>query len=151
MYYTRDDLLATVTAFISATPELAEHVELRGHAPLAEMESIYSSADFLLQASLREWSGLAIMEALSCGCIPVVSDIPSFRVLTANGRFGRLFPIGDDSAMANAVLECAESDRARLASEARDFFERELSFEALAEQLDGVYGAVVGAERKPQK
>ena len=143
MYYTRDDLLATVRDFIDATPGLAEHVELRGRAPLAEMEAIYSSADFLLQASLREWSGLAIMEALSCGCIPVVTDIPSFRALTANGRYGRLFPIGDDGALAEALLAIDKDERESLAKSIRGYFVAELSFAALARQLDAVYTGLV--------
>jgi len=149
MYYTRDDLLSTVADFIDATPGLPEHVELRGRAPLTEMEEIYSSADFLLQASLREWSGLAIMEALSCGCIPVITDIPSFRTLTANGRYGRLFPIGDDEALAEALLAIGDDERESLANSSRDYFAAELSFAALARQLDATYGGVVTDAERP--
>ena len=113
--------------------------------PLADMEAIYSSADFLLQASLREWSGLAIMEALSCGCIPVVTDIPSFRALTASGRYGRLYPIGDDGALAEALLAIDNAERESLAKSIRGYFAAELSFAALARQLDAVYDDLVAA------
>jgi glycosyltransferase involved in cell wall biosynthesis len=139
LYYLYDDLLPDVQAFLADYPELAGRVELRGRAPLAEMEAIYSSAELLLQASRREWSGLAILEAMSCGCIPIISDIPSFRMMTAGGQFGRLFPVGDDAALAAAVLEVAASDRAALSTAVRDHFAQTLSFDAVAEQLDGLY------------
>jgi glycosyltransferase involved in cell wall biosynthesis len=103
------------------------------------MEEIYSSADYLLQASLREWSGLAILEAMSCGCIPIVSDIPSFRALTAAGQAGRLFPIGDDAALADRVLSLDDAARAALSEEVRAHFAGCLSFAAIARQLDAVY------------
>lgn len=138
-YYLQHDMLPEVHAFLDDAPEVATRVELRGRAPLAEMEAIYSSADFLLQASRREWSGLAILEAMSCGCIPIITDIPPFRVMTADGRYGRLFPIGDDAALAEAVLDIDPAERAVLSRAITEHFDRELSFAALASQLERIY------------
>lgn len=143
LYYLHDDLLHEVRAFLADHPELAGRVELRGRAPLVEMEAIYSSADMLVQASRSEWSGFAILEAMSCGCIPVITDIPPFRVMTDGGRFGRLFPVGDDVALAEALLSVACADRAALSTAIREHFQRTLSFDAMARQLDAVYQAVV--------
>jgi glycosyltransferase involved in cell wall biosynthesis len=139
LYYLTAELLPAVTAFLSERPALAERIELRGKAPLAEMESIYSSADFLLQASLREWSGLAVIEAMSCGCIPIVSDIPSFQMLTNRGEFGRLFVKGDPEDLERAALSIAQSERSHLSQAIREHFHRELSFAAMARQIDTVY------------
>lgn len=139
LYYLTADLLPDVTTFLTERPALARRIELRGKAPLEEMEAIYSSADFLLQASLREWSGLAVIEAMSCGCIPVVSDIPSFQMLTDRGRFGRLFVTGDPEDLARAALSISQSERSHLLQAVRDHFHRELSFAAMARQIDAVY------------
>jgi glycosyltransferase involved in cell wall biosynthesis len=139
MYYLTAELLSEVTKFLGDRPALSERVELRGTAPLAEMEAIYSSADFLLQASLREWSGLAVIEAMSCGCVPIVSDIPSFQMLTERGRFGRLFATGDPEGLARAALSINRSERPHLSQAIRDHFHRELSFTAMARQIDTVY------------
>lgn len=142
LYYLTDELLPELQAFVAATPGLAERVEFRGRAAPEEMQALYSSADVLLQASLREWSGLALLEALSCGCVPVVSDIPAFRALTDDGRVARLFPVGDDEALADALVKLDTATRARLANDGRDFFTRELSFAALARRLEALYATL---------
>lgn len=139
LYYLTADLLPEVSAFLGARPSLTDRVELRGRASLEEMEAIYSSADFLLQASLREWSGLSVIEAMSCGCVPIVSDIPSFRKLTAGGRFGRLFAVGDADDLARAALSISVEERMELALMTRAHFERELSFAAMARKISVVY------------
>ncbi len=110
------------------------------------MESVFNSADFLLQASrpttpggIVEFSGYVPLEAMACGVIPVVSDIPSFRVMTDGGRVGLLFPCGDHTELARSVLSLTPSDIARLGPAARDHFEQELSFQAMARKLEAVY------------
>ncbi|HEX2282106.1 MAG TPA: glycosyltransferase, partial [Thermomicrobiales bacterium] len=114
-------------------------VELRGRARHDEMEAIYSSADFLLQASLREWSGLAVLEAMSCGCIPIVTNIPSFSAMTSDGTYGRLFQPGDAEGLASAALEIDAAERERLSEDVRNRFRESLSFEALARDVERVY------------
>jgi glycosyltransferase involved in cell wall biosynthesis len=137
-YYLSAELMPEIVAFLDARPNLAGRVELRGRAPLEAMEAIYSSADFLLQASLREWSGLAVIEAMSCGCVPIVSDIPSFRMLTGGGA-GKLFPIGDAEALAQAALSISRTERHTLALACHSRFNQELSFAAMARKISAIY------------
>lgn len=148
LYYLTAEMLPEITAFLNERPALLDRVELRGRAPLEHMEAIYSSADFLLQASLREWSGLAVIEALSCGCIPIVSDIPSFRMLTADGSHGRLFAAGDADALARAALSVSLDERFELSRAVRAYFERELSFPAMGRQICAVYRDLCPARAK---
>jgi glycosyltransferase involved in cell wall biosynthesis len=140
LYYLTDDLLPELRAYLASRPDLAARVHCRGRATFEQMEDIYNSADFLLQASRREFSGCAILEALACGVIPVVSDIPSFRAMTDDGRQGVLFPVGDAAVLARGVLGIDRSTIPARAAETRAWFERALSFDALAEKLDDVYG-----------
>ncbi|HWQ14603.1 MAG TPA: glycosyltransferase family 4 protein, partial [Roseiflexaceae bacterium] len=139
MHYLTAELEEEVRAFLAARPGLAARVELRGRAPFERMEAIYSSADFLLQASRREFSGCAVLEAMACGAIPAVSDIPSFRAMTCGGRYGVLFPPGDAAALARGVLAIPPAEIPARAAAVRAHFERALSFPALAEQLEKVY------------
>jgi glycosyltransferase involved in cell wall biosynthesis len=56
------------------------------------------------------WEGLpnVITEALLCGCRVVSTDCPSGPAeLLADGRYGRLVPVGDPPALAQAISEIA--------------------------------------------
>ncbi len=142
LYYRTDDLLPDLRAWVAARTGLAGQVHFRGQAPFEQMEAIYNSADFLLQGSRREFSGCAVLEAMSCGVVPVVTDIPSFRAMTDAGRYGILFPPGDADTLARRVLACSPEARPRLAAAIRDHFARRLSFAALGEQLDRIYATI---------
>lgn len=59
------------------------------------------------------WEGLptVVVEALSCGARVVATDCPSGpREILANGAYGTLVPVGDDAALAAALLRVLESD-----------------------------------------
>ena len=53
------------------------------------------------------WEGLSnvLLEALACGCTVVSTDCPSGpREILADGKFGYLVPVGNDAALADAIL-----------------------------------------------
>jgi glycosyltransferase involved in cell wall biosynthesis len=143
LYYLTDELLPQLRAFVAEQPALDGHVHFRGRAPAERMEAIFQSADFLLQASQREFSGCAVLEAMACGVVPVVTDIPSFQAMTDGGRYGVLFRPGDPRALADGVLALQRTDLPALAAAVRSRFERALSFPALAERLDRIYAELV--------
>ncbi|MFQ5594971.1 MAG: glycosyltransferase family 4 protein, partial [Anaerolineae bacterium] len=143
LHYLTDELLPDLQAFVARRPPLARAVDFRGRAPFERMEAIYNSADFLLQASRREFSGCAVLEAMACGVIPVVTDIPSFRAMTDEGRYGVLFPPGDAEALARGVLAIPRAAIPSWSAAVRGRFERALSFPALARRLEAVYREVL--------
>ncbi|MGH2542227.1 MAG: glycosyltransferase family 4 protein, partial [Ardenticatenaceae bacterium] len=142
LYYLRADMLAEISDFIKQDPLLDGAVHLRGTVPFSQMEAVYNSADFLLQGSLREWSGCTVLEAMSCGVIPIVTDIPTFRRMTKRGHYGRLFPPGDADALARETLAISDHEIPALSAAVRDHFERTFSFPVLAKQLEGIYREV---------
>ena len=79
---------------IARDPRLAARVRVVGAVAASQMAAYYSAADIFVSASHREGSGYAAIEAMACGAVPVLTDIPSFRVLTANGRVGALWQQG---------------------------------------------------------
>jgi glycosyltransferase involved in cell wall biosynthesis len=133
-------LRAAVEARI-ASAGLRDRVELRGALPHDAMQDLYGSADYLLQSSIREVCGVAVLEALACGVVPILTDIPSFRRLTDAGRVGRLFPRGDAVALAAQALSLEPADLREQARAAREWFERSLAFPVLASELEAIYRA----------
>lgn len=84
----------------------------------------YETADLFVLSSDYEGFGNVIVEALACG-LPVVStDCPSGPAeILGNGRYGRLTPVGDAKALAQAMQEAlaAPVDREALKRRAADF------------------------------
>ena len=95
MSYSSAPLLGQVRRGIYDYEVLSSRVTLLGEQPHERIGELMGSADLLLQGSRREGSGFAVVDALACGLPPVVTDIPSFRYLTDNGRIGALFRTGD--------------------------------------------------------
>jgi glycosyltransferase involved in cell wall biosynthesis len=132
-------LLREVHSRIAGDPRLAGRVQLIGPVPHARIETLMAAADFLVQGSHREGSGYSVLEALACGLPPVVTDIPSFRVLTAGGAAGRLWSPGRAASLAEALLQLNAEPSALRRAAARACFEAQSSFDALGRKLATAY------------
>jgi glycosyltransferase involved in cell wall biosynthesis len=139
-------LLERVKARIGRDPLITDRVHLLGPRPHPEVEQLLRAADFLVSGSHREGSGYAVIEALACGTTPLVTDIPSFRRLTADGAVGALSPPGDAHAMARALVEWTRRDRAALRAASRAHFEDALSFKVIGAQLGAAYTALLAPQ-----
>jgi glycosyltransferase involved in cell wall biosynthesis len=77
------------------------------------------SAVFVLSSTFEGLPGVLI-QALACGCPVVSTDCPSGPAeILENGRYGRLVPVGDEVAMARAVLATLAEPARRDALRAR--------------------------------
>jgi glycosyltransferase involved in cell wall biosynthesis len=143
MIYSEDELLAAVRQRVQRSTALSERVRLIGAVPHHQMASFYSAADLFIVGSHHEGSGYSLMEACACGAVPVVTDIPTFRWLTAGGSVGALWKSGDAAECARALAEVGRRDldaeRARLA----DHFAREISWSAVGDRALEIYEDVV--------
>jgi glycosyltransferase involved in cell wall biosynthesis len=147
LIYFTEELLPRIRARLTAAPALAERVHLLGEVPYDAMAAFYSAADMFVLGSHREGSGYALIEAVACGAVPVVTDIPSFRALTADGTLGALWPPGDAAALAVALAEMGRRDRAPLRESLIAFFERELSWAAIGRKALAAYGELLARRR----
>lgn len=142
-YFRKAPLLSAVRARLAADSQLARRVHLMGEIEHEKVEDLCRAADFLMLGSHREGSGYSIFEAFACGTTPLVTDIPSFRFLTANGTFGAISSPGDARAMARALVESFHLNQQELRQRSRSHFERSLSFEALGRQLRHAYESLI--------
>jgi glycosyltransferase involved in cell wall biosynthesis len=143
MIYGEDALLPEVSARLAQQPELARHVHLIGKVDHAALPAWYSAADLFLTSSPAEGSNYALIESMSCGAMPVCSDIPPHRYLTNDGAIGAMFDAGAATACADAIVRANTRLSAANRALVRQHFERSLSWDAIAIQLERAYGLLM--------
>ena len=114
------------------TLNLGDHVDLVGS--VMEPAPWFRCADLFVLSSRYEGFGNVIVEALQWG-VPVVStDCPSGPAeILDDGRYGRLVPVGDVVALANAMIAVLgeKTDRDALEARARVFSPRPVALRYL--------------------
>lgn len=141
--YRNAPLLDCVRARIAATSELSARVHLLGAVPHAQVELLCRAADFLVLGSKRESCGYALLEAIACGATPIVSDIPAFRAITANGAIGALCNPGDAGGFAEAMIALSDRPGEGLRAGVVRHFKSELSFPAVGRKLVAAYQQLI--------
>jgi glycosyltransferase involved in cell wall biosynthesis len=125
---------------------VSEHVRFEG---FVENPFCYMARAAVLVLS-SAWEGLSntLLEALACGCPVVSTDCPSGpREILGNGAYGELVPVGDEEALARAILSRIDGprDSERLRARAREF-----SVDAAAHAYLSVIAAAITARREPK-
>jgi glycosyltransferase involved in cell wall biosynthesis len=134
-------LEADVTAVVDASPRLRSSVSLVGRVSRDALADWYGAADVFVSGSHAEGSGYALIEAMACGLVPVVTAIPSFQAIA--GQCGLFWPPGDAAACADALSRLCEWDLTKASVEVRDRFSRELSWPVIAARTLAGYRALV--------
>lgn len=137
MIYHEMGLLPQIQELI-ANDAAGAAITLIGQKPHEELLYWFNSADFFVSGSHYEGSGTAVCEAMSCGCIPVVTDIPSFRMITDYGKCGLLYPPGDGQALLSALSKTEKMNMAEKRALSLEHFQRKLSFNAIATNIQQI-------------
>jgi glycosyltransferase involved in cell wall biosynthesis len=137
MIYHTDDLLPDIIEFLK-DHSYKDNIILIGKVPNNDLLYWYNSADFIISGSHYEGSGTAIAEAMSCGCIPVVTDIFSFRMITDNGKCGFLYKAGDEIALLATLINLKHINLAEKKAASLAYFKSNLSFDAIAAKIQEI-------------
>jgi len=149
MAYGTADMLPAVRERILASRALSEAVTLLGRIEHSQLEDIYNSSDYFVLGSHHEGSGFSLAEAMACGVVPVVTDIPSFRVMTDDGRVGACWRPGSPESFAEKFLEVVRQPLEQLSPKVRSFFQSQLSYKAIARDSMRAYREVIAARQNP--
>jgi glycosyltransferase involved in cell wall biosynthesis len=141
MVYHTEELLTSVKEMINISPQ-KESVALIGRVPHRDLQYWFSSTDIILSGSHYEGSGTAVCEAMSCGCMPVVTDIDSFRMITDNGRCGLLYEAGNAEALLDALYQIQSTNLVEKQKTSLKYFNSNLSFEAIASRIQEIAGSL---------
>jgi len=151
MIYSDDKLIVDVRNKIDNSDILKPRVRLLGKIAHYEIQNYYNSADFFVLGSHYEGSGYALSEALRCGCVPIVTDIPSFRMMTESGQLGALWEPGNKNSFIQAAISASDKSLREEAERCIDFFNKDLSFDAIAEKAIKHYQETIEFRRKKKR
>ena len=134
MIYHTDDLLPQVKELLYKSPN-KNAVTLVGKVLHDELLYWYNSADIFVSGSHYEGSNTALCEAMSCGCMPLVTDIPSLRMMTDDGKCGVVYQPGNEEELLAAFIKTPNMDVAEKQARSIAYFQKKLSFEAIAKEI----------------
>jgi glycosyltransferase involved in cell wall biosynthesis len=136
------ELLVDIERLLDEEKGARDKVILIGTQNHGRLQDWYGSADFIVSGSWYEGSGAAVCEAMSCGCVPILTDIPSFRMMTGHGLCGRLYAAGDQQGLLSVLQATSDMDIAAERRKALEQFRSKLSFEAIAAGMENVAAAL---------
>ena len=136
MIYQSEELLPQIKELIHSTDKAKEAIRLVGQIPNDQLQDWYRKADFFISGSHYESGGVAVCEAMSCGCIPVLTDILAFRKMTGPGKCGLLYEPGNEKALLKTLSQTQKIDKEKERLKVLQQFKDELSFSAIAGKIN---------------
>ncbi len=130
-----------------ADAALGDMVTFHGRYSHDTLPGILAGADVYVSTSTSD-AGIAAStaEAMAAGLPAVISDSGENKAWITDGVNGRLFPVGDDAALAQALTEAAQSPAKRLEwAEAgqRSILDRN-DYQTEMRKMDALYAEVAG-------
>ncbi len=138
MIYQTDELLPGINNLLMQNDQLENSVVLHGNVLHDQLETWYNAADFYISGSHQESTGYALLEAMACGCIPVVTNIPSFKKITDNRNYELLYQPGSVENLFTTLLKIDAIDQEKLSASIVQHFNNSLSFKSIADSLFNV-------------
>jgi phosphatidyl-myo-inositol alpha-mannosyltransferase len=126
---------------------LADHLRFLGQVDDQEKASALRSADVYCAPNTGgESFGIVLVEAMAAGTAVVASDLDAFRSVLRDGEAGRLVPVDDGSALAEALIDVLGDDalRAGYVKAAKEAVRR-YDWSVVAHEIMRVYDTVAAA------
>ncbi|WP_341225349.1 glycosyltransferase family 4 protein [uncultured Arcticibacterium sp.] len=125
--------------------EMSAAVKLLGKIPHDRLEVLFNSSVFFISASHYEGMGIAFCEAMSCGCIPIGTNIAPFRSMTDDRACALLFEPGNEVDLFNKLKESERIDIEKMRELVLLQFKNKLSFNAIGRRIEEVADRLVNS------
>lgn len=133
-------ILNKVIDFISIN-NLEKNVNLIGEVSHNNIEEYINSSDYFILGSAKEGSGYSCIEAMSCGVIPILSNIPSFMDFTQNGNIGAIFKQGDHLDLSKKMISLFTKNYKEESIKIFNHYKEKYSAEAIVERTVLAYNS----------
>ena len=89
---------------------IQNHIRLLPYLPQEQLWQLYARSKVYVSLSSHDGTPNTFLEALACGCFPVVGDIESLREWLTDGENGLLVDPKDPQKAAQAIIAALSSD-----------------------------------------
>jgi len=145
MIFSDEILKQQVLTFIDQNKSLKYSVSLIGFLDHKNLQNYYNSADYFVLGSHYEGSGYSLVEAMSCGVIPIVTDIPSFKMITNNGEVGGLWKCGNAESFYETAKFVINKPLQTESKKVIEQFHKNLSYQAIGLKAKEFYESLVSS------
>jgi glycosyltransferase involved in cell wall biosynthesis len=134
MFYEETELLPEVKKFIQ-TNSLEKNVILKGAVKNEDLEFWYQKSEFFILGSHKEGGPFSLIEAMACGCIPVVTNIAAHIAMTNNGKCGCLFEPSNPISLLNVLKTINAKEKQEKRMRVLRYFKDNLSHQAIVRKI----------------
>jgi glycosyltransferase involved in cell wall biosynthesis len=137
-----EEVLRKITTMSTRSTLLQKHFTLIvERKPQADMAVYYNSADYIISGSEYDPYGFGVVDAMSCGVIPIVTKSATFQDITNQGSVGLSWNVADPSSLVDAFNQMlSDKDQiARSSREVQSYFCNNLSMAAQGKLLENTY------------
>jgi glycosyltransferase involved in cell wall biosynthesis len=115
------------------------------------MPDVYFASDVVVQTSDNEGTPVALIEAQAAGAPVVSTDVGGIRTVIERVDSGRVVPVDDETALADAVREAlASTNGTEIRRSAQEHMTGRFAVERLVEDVDRLYrGLLEERQRRP--
>jgi glycosyltransferase involved in cell wall biosynthesis len=142
MAYSESQLEVVVRQKLENSGLLRNRVKLLGRLDHEQLQYWYSAADYFILASRHEGGSYALTEAMACGCIPIISNIPPSMKSIDNGKCGYYFEAGNAEKLNELLSRLDHKKISHMSGLVLDQFHRSGSPRAIADTFFEIYQRV---------
>lgn len=127
---------------------VSQDVTFAGKVADEEIQDFYAACDVFVFPNENQTWGLAVLEAMACGCPVLVSEGAAVHEVLTDGENAILFPPRNPEALAVKIQDLATQPamRAKIAQQGMDMVRTKFTWEQFARQIELVCGELVEAK-----
>ena len=135
LIYQSTELLDALTQKVSNSELLKNAVFFEAYIPNDELITWYNASNYFISTSHMEGGSVSILEAMACGCIPIVTSIPASLKTIKNGEYGYCFSPGKVDELFDIFVNTSNTNQHEFANKMEQYFQEEFSVAAVCDKL----------------
>ena len=128
---------------------VSEAIRFAGECSYNEIPLYFNLADIFVSIPSSDGMPLSVQEGMASGAIPVISDLEALKELITDGENGLVVPIGDEEALAKAIIYLLSNPELREKIKVKNRLLIEKSYDQNKEmaRMERLYEKLAGANR----